>query len=365
MRDPDLLVYWREEVGGFITGGYERNPAPWPRRHSRRLQVQAAAARLGSLHAADGELDQARAGRGKGRDHSVAQRPGRLYARRRIPARPDRSAGLLGGVRLLRPWPGRRGRHRQGDGRMDHRGHAGVGLLAPGCAPLRPALRQPGVHLESNVREQLQVLRHPPSRRRARVGAQLPPWPGLLPREGIGRVLWREVRLGAPQLVHALREEGRPRLQAARLGRHALVTGHRLRARSDTRGGRPVRRELVHQDRSARAGRADVPAVPVRQRHRQAGGRVHLHLDAQPARRHRVRLHRDTAGRGSLPYHHRHGVRRARPVVDPSACAARRLGHRGGRDLVVCLHRPVGAQGAHHPAEGRPRTTSPTRASPT
>ena len=29
MRDPDLLVYWREEVGGFITGGYERNPAPF------------------------------------------------------------------------------------------------------------------------------------------------------------------------------------------------------------------------------------------------------------------------------------------------------------------------------------------------
>ena len=29
MRDPDLLVYWREEVGGFITGGYERNPKPF------------------------------------------------------------------------------------------------------------------------------------------------------------------------------------------------------------------------------------------------------------------------------------------------------------------------------------------------
>lgn len=28
MRDPDNLVYWREEVGGFITGGYEHNPRP-------------------------------------------------------------------------------------------------------------------------------------------------------------------------------------------------------------------------------------------------------------------------------------------------------------------------------------------------
>ncbi|HBG74148.1 MAG: hypothetical protein A2X25_04110 [Chloroflexi bacterium GWB2_49_20] len=29
LRDPDLLVYWREEVGGLITGGYERNPVPF------------------------------------------------------------------------------------------------------------------------------------------------------------------------------------------------------------------------------------------------------------------------------------------------------------------------------------------------
>src|SRR5690349_999965 len=26
LRDPDLLVYWREEVGGFVMGGYERQP---------------------------------------------------------------------------------------------------------------------------------------------------------------------------------------------------------------------------------------------------------------------------------------------------------------------------------------------------
>ena len=29
MRDPDRLVYFREEVGGLIMGGYERNPDPW------------------------------------------------------------------------------------------------------------------------------------------------------------------------------------------------------------------------------------------------------------------------------------------------------------------------------------------------
>lgn len=29
MRDPDLLVYFREELGGLIMGGYEYNPIPW------------------------------------------------------------------------------------------------------------------------------------------------------------------------------------------------------------------------------------------------------------------------------------------------------------------------------------------------
>jgi len=29
MRDPDNLVYFREEVGGLIAGGYEREPKPW------------------------------------------------------------------------------------------------------------------------------------------------------------------------------------------------------------------------------------------------------------------------------------------------------------------------------------------------
>jgi 4-methylaminobutanoate oxidase (formaldehyde-forming) len=29
MRDPDNLVYYREEVGGLIAGGYERAPKPW------------------------------------------------------------------------------------------------------------------------------------------------------------------------------------------------------------------------------------------------------------------------------------------------------------------------------------------------
>ena len=43
LRDPDNLVYIREEVGGLVVGGYERNPDPWhvsdpiPRDFNHRL----------------------------------------------------------------------------------------------------------------------------------------------------------------------------------------------------------------------------------------------------------------------------------------------------------------------------------------
>jgi len=42
MRDPDLLVYFREEVGGLVVGGYEANTVPWaldgiPRDFTHRL----------------------------------------------------------------------------------------------------------------------------------------------------------------------------------------------------------------------------------------------------------------------------------------------------------------------------------------
>ncbi len=29
LRDPDLLIYFREEGGGLVMGGYERHSAPW------------------------------------------------------------------------------------------------------------------------------------------------------------------------------------------------------------------------------------------------------------------------------------------------------------------------------------------------
>ena len=55
LRDPDNLVYFREEVDGLLLGGYERDPAPWslhgvPADFNNRLLAR----RLGPLRADDG-----------------------------------------------------------------------------------------------------------------------------------------------------------------------------------------------------------------------------------------------------------------------------------------------------------------------
>ena len=62
LRDPDLLVYYRQEVDGLVMGGYERESAPWTatstllRRRPGRLQRQAAPAGLGPVRRDPGEL---------------------------------------------------------------------------------------------------------------------------------------------------------------------------------------------------------------------------------------------------------------------------------------------------------------------
>ena len=53
LRDPDLLVYFREEGGGLVMGGYERHCAPWALRRatcstrSRRTSTGACSRRTG------------------------------------------------------------------------------------------------------------------------------------------------------------------------------------------------------------------------------------------------------------------------------------------------------------------------------
>ena len=78
-------------------------------------------------------------------------------------------------------------------------------------------------------------------------------------------------------------------------------------------------------------------------------GPDHLHADAEPPRRDRVRLHRRAARGGALLDRHRHRLRQPRPRVDPPQPrrGAGGLGRGGqGRHLAVRLLRDLGPEGA-------------------
>src|SRR4029079_14425568 len=87
-----------------------------------------------------------------------------------------------------------------------------------------------------------------------------------------GRVVRREGRLGAPELVRGQRRTRRRRSSVARLGRPDLVASDRRRAPRLPGARRAVRRDLVRQARGRRPGRLRVPRAAVREPRRPAGG---------------------------------------------------------------------------------------------
>ena len=110
LRDPDRLIYFKEEVGGLVMGGYEPNPIAWAVTASAAgLSLPAARHELGSFRADDGAGAGARAGAGDRRRQAAHQRPGILHARRQFHSR--RGAGA---EELLRRRRLQRLRHRLG-----------------------------------------------------------------------------------------------------------------------------------------------------------------------------------------------------------------------------------------------------------
>ena len=215
------------------------------------------------------------------------------------------------------------------------------------------------------VYESYYDIKYPHHERQA--GRPLRTSPGVpVARRAPGRVR-REVRLGAGQLVRGQRRRRRRGAAPARLGGPALVARDRRRAPRLPRGGRAVRRVLVLQARGHRAGRGGVPGAAVRQPRRARGREGDLHPDAQPARRDRVRLHRDAAGGGALRDRHRDGVRQPRPGLDPLPPAGGRLGRRprGRRHVAVGLLRALGPAIARRARRLHRRPTCPRTASRT
>ena len=96
LRDPDLLIYFREEGAGLVMGGYERHSAPWaldehlldaipPDFNGRLLEEDWP--RFEEIAA---ELVAARAGDGRDHGHAADQRPRGVHARQRVLPRRER-----------------------------------------------------------------------------------------------------------------------------------------------------------------------------------------------------------------------------------------------------------------------------------
>ena len=317
MRDPDHLIYFREEGGGLVWGGYERASAPW------------------SL-----------ADEGRGLDAIPPDFNGRLLeedwdrfeeivanARMRVPALEEaRITRLINGPEAFTP----DGEFCLGEtevrglfvaaGFCAHglAGAGGVGkVMAEWIAGGEPELdlwamdvRRFGAHYRSpsytvkRVREVYETyydIKYPNHERQAGRPLRVSPvydWHrehGAVfgEKSGWERVNWYAANEAAGD------EALRPRGWAGMHWSPAIGAEHaRL-----PRGRRAVRRDVVREDRGQRTGCRRAAGAAVRQPRRARGRAHHLHADAQLARRDRVRLHGLAARRGPLRHRHRHRVR--------------------------------------------------------
>ena len=206
LRDPDRLTYCKEEVGGLVMGGYEPNPKPWADgRPSRQFRVPAARRRSGSFRAADRTRRRPRAGAADGRHQAVHQRPGKLHARRELhPRRGAGGARRLCRRRLQRLRHRLRRRRRHGARRMGRQGRAAVRSLAGRHPPLRPEPSRHELGAHAHARGLRQALHHGLAVRGVSLRAAAAPLAALRPAQGAGRLLRREARLGAAELVRRL-----------------------------------------------------------------------------------------------------------------------------------------------------------------
>ena len=149
LRDPDNLVYVREEVGGLVVGGYERNPDPWhvhdpiPPDFNHRLLPE----KWGAVRGDRRRRVPPDPGATDDGDQPVHQRPRGVHARRRLHPRRDGGGGVLRRRRVLRARRHGRRRDRPLDRGVDRGGRALDGPLEDGRPAVRSAVREPRVLL--------------------------------------------------------------------------------------------------------------------------------------------------------------------------------------------------------------------------
>ena len=235
-------------------------------------------------------------------------------------------ARLLRRRRLLRPRARRRGRDRQGDGRVDRRGRAEPRPLAHGHPPLRRPVPLARLHPRADQGDLRDLLRHPLPEPRARgraaaaglAGQRLAPRARAPPsaRSPAGSGSTGTSRTPPPATSRCARAAGPGQHWSPAIGAEHLATREAVG---------DLRRVLVREagDRRARAPPTLLERLCDNQVARERR-QDHLHADAQQPRRDRVRLHRRPARRGAVLDRHRHRLRQPRPRVDPPPPARRR-----------------------------------------
>ena len=377
MRDPDNLVYFREEVGGLCMGGYERDPAPWsldgvppdfngrllapdwPRfeaimdgRHpararDRRRRRHPDDQRARGVHARTTSSSSARA-RSAGSSWPPGSAPTASPARAASASRWP--SWIVDGEPELDLW------------KMDIRRFGGA-VPEPGATPSPGRTRTTRPTTTSTTRT-----------RSGRPAGRCASRPAYDAARRARRGLRREVGLGAPELVRAERGRRRRRRRAAlealrprgwagehwspAIGAEALATRH---------GGRPVRRVELRQDRGRRA-RARSPSSSACAPTTSTGRSARIAYTQMLNRRGGIECDFTVTrlADGPLPDRDRHGLRQPRPRLDPQAPAADDgdASAVARRDLGAGLLRAVGAAGARHPrsrSRGRRLGRRPSR----
>ena len=357
LRDPDLLIYFREEGGGLIMGGYERPAAP--------------------AFLPDGE---------RGFDAIPPDFNGRLLeddwdrfeeivenSRRRVPQMEDvKVTRMINGPEAFTPdnefclgeteigglfvAAGFCAHGLAGAGgigkvmaRVDRRGRAGPRPLAHGRPPLRRAVPLAVLHARARARDLRDLLRHPL------------PQPRALGRPAAADVAGQRAGTASTTRRSARSPAGSGSTGTSRT--RATATSRCARAAGPGSTGR--RRSAPSTAPAARASRCSTSRSFAKLEIEGPGAAALLErlcdnrVAREPGKITYTQMLNARGGiecdftvarlaRGALLDRHRHRVRQPRPRVDPPPPARRRLGDRARRDLGLGLLRRLGPARARH-----------------
>ena len=324
MRDPSLLVYFRPESGGLIMGGYERNCAPWgldgiPADFNSRL------------------LDEDWPRFEELMENAVVRVPG-LAEMQVVRLINGPEAFTPDGEFILGPSDVRGFWVAAGFCAHGLAGAGGMGkLVAEWIVEGTPSLdvwhmdsrrfgaayrsREYTVARTTEIYETYYDVKYPGHERTA--GRPLRVSSAYSRLQELGAVFgeksgWERANWFEPNAARGA-ESLRPRGWAGKLWSPAIGAEHAA-----------CREDAALFDESSFAklevsgdGAADFLESLCGNRVARASRGGHVHADAQPARRHRVRLHRDAPRGCALPHRHGYRVRAARSRLDPAARARR------------------------------------------